>query len=188
MSLSLSNFYLFTKESFTVSESDMRTQAVCLKIPHWSFRTWIVKSTGQETNQTTRHFVLRQKKQTYNLNPVNFYRPQTKVMFLHVYFILSTGGGGMHGGGHGRGACVAGGSVRGRGACVAGGHAWQGGMHGRGACVAGGHAWQGMCVRGAWQEACVTGLCVAGGRGHAWQERWPLLRIVHILLECILVL
>ena len=138
MSLSLSNFYLFTKESFTVSESDMRTQAVCLKIPHWSFRTWIVKSTGQETNQTTRHFVLRQKKQTYNLNPVNFYRPQTKVMFLHVYFILSTGGGGMHGGGHGRGGMRGRGerawqgSVRGRGACVTGGHAWQGGMRGRG--------------------------------------------------------
>ena len=47
---------------------------------------------------------------------------------------------GMHGRGHGRGACMAG-----KGACVAEGHAWQaegvcvaGGMHGKGACMAGG--------------------------------------------------
>ena len=47
------------------------------------------------------------------------------------------------------------------------------GMHGRGACMAGGgHVWQGG----------------VHGRGHAWQERWPLQQAVHILLECILVL
>ena len=52
-----------------------------------------------------------------------------------------------------------GGVGRGEEACVKGGHTWQGGMHG------GGHAW--------W--------------GRAWQERQPLQRTVHILLECILV-
>ena len=63
------------------------------------------------------------------------------------------------------------------------GHAWQGvgGVHGRGACIAGGG---GMHGRGcAWQVGC------------AWQDcaAWQILRdvvnerVVHILLECILV-
>ena len=86
-----------------------------------------------------------------------------------------------------RGACVAG-DVHGRGTCVAGGmhgwggHAWLGMCKARGACVAVGCAWQGegTCMA---REACVVGV----GRGHAWQERWPLQRTVHILLECILV-
>ena len=47
----------------------------------------------------------------------------------------------------------------------------------------GGHAW--------WGGACmVGGTCVAGGvhgRGHAWQERRPLQRMVRILLEYFLV-
>ena len=71
---------------------------------------------------------------------------------------------------HGRGACMAGvmhgGCVCGRGACMVGG------------CTARGPAWQGACK--------VAGL--GCGRGHAWQERWPLQRTVCILLECILVL
>ena len=58
-------------------------------------------------------------------------------------------------------------------------------MHGRGACMSGGHAWQGGHV---WQGACVAGGGHGGeGGGHTWQERWPLLRAVHILIECILV-
>ena len=44
------------------------------------------------------------------------------------------------------------------------------------ACMAGGHAWQGACVAGG-----------GHGGGHTWQERWPLLVAVHILMECILV-
>ena len=45
------------------------------------------------------------------------------------------------------------------------------GMHDEGVCMAGGmHGKDGMC-----------------GRGHAWQERWPLQQAVCILLECILV-
>ena len=86
---------------------------------------------------------------------------------------------------------VAGGHVWQGGACVAGGHewqeghawwqgarAWQGGMNGR----RGMHGGRGC----AWWEAClVGGVC---GRGHAWQERWPLQQMVRILLECILVL
>ena len=52
----------------------------------------------------------------------------------------------------------------------------QGGM-----CMAGGgiyhiHLWQGACVAGGHTQ------------GDAWQERWPLLRMVPILLECILVI
>ena len=47
---------------------------------------------------------------------------------------------------------------------------------GGGACVAGGHAWQGH----PWQGGI-------RGRGCAWQERWPLQRVVRILLEFILV-
>ena len=63
-----------------------------------------------------------------------------------------------------------------------GGYAWPWGLHGEGdACVVKGagmakgkHTWQ----RGdAWQK----------GDGHACQERQPLQRAVHILLECILV-
>ena len=51
---------------------------------------------------------------------------------------------------------------------MAEGCVWQGGVRGRGTCmVAGMHS---------------------GGRGGAWQERWPLQRAVRILLECILVL
>ena len=52
----------------------------------------------------------------------------------------------------------------------------QGVMHGKGVCVAERHVWQGACLAGgrAWQ-------------GRVWQERWPLQRAVHILLECILV-
>ena len=44
-------------------------------------------------------------------------------------------------------------------------------------CMAGG-----TCVAGG---ACMVGVC---GRGHAWQERQPLQRMVCILFECILVL
>ena len=57
-------------------------------------------------------------------------------------------------------------------------HGRGGGMHGRGvmrgrggACVALGGVWQGGCMAG----------------GDAWQERRPLQRAVHILLECFLV-
>ena len=62
-------------------------------------------------------------------------------------------------------------------------HAWLGGMHG-----AGGGAMHGlgcewdMCDSG-WAcmaRACMEGVCM--------QERWPLNRMVRILLECILVL
>ena len=52
-----------------------------------------------------------------------------------------------------------------RGACMA-----KGGMHGRGARVVGGHVCQGVCAGG----GCVP-------------KRWPLKRVVYILLECILV-
>ena len=45
------------------------------------------------------------------------------------------------------------------------------GVHGRG------HARQGVCM--------VRGMC--GGGGGVWQERWPMLWVVCILLECILV-
>ena len=87
--------------------------------------------------------------------PTYYYCPQRswgKVIFLQASVILSTGGGGMHGGGHAwPGGCV-----------------WQGGMHGRGCvwlgCVhGGGHAWLGggMCGGG---HACLGG--VAGG--HVW--------------------
>ena len=68
------------------------------------------------------------------------------------------------------GACVVG-SMHGRG------HAWRGGMFGKGAyvarrpCMGGRSSWQ----RGAWL-------------GLVWQERRPLQRMVHILLECILVI
>ena len=92
--------------------------------------------------------------------------------------------------------------------CSQGGHAWWGLCMAR-ACMAGGmdggggHAWSGACMaRGcAWQTgACVAGgihirwvcmvgvfmgVCMAGA--HVWQERWPPLRAVRILLECILV-
>ena len=48
------------------------------------------------------------------------------------------------------------------------------GVHG------GGHAWWGGGGVHAWHGACMA-------EGYAWQERWPLQRVVHILLECILV-
>ena len=42
------------------------------------------------------------------------------------------------------------------------------------------------------QSDCRWGECVWWGgmctRGHAWQQRWPLQQMVHILLECILIL
>ena len=68
-----------------------------------------------------------------------------------------------------------------------------------GVCVAGGYAWlggQGVCSRSVCMvgRVCVTGrgmpgrgACVVGGRGHAWQEKRPLQRVVYIPLECILV-
>ena len=75
------------------------------------------------------------------------------------------------------GTCMAKGGM-----CGKGGHAWwmgwpvwPGGVHGRG-CVACGVHGQGVCMTGKMH-----------GRGHAWQERWPLQWMVHILLECILV-
>ena len=58
---------------------------------------------------------------------------------------------------HGEGGCVAKGACMVKGACEV-----KGGMGGKGACM-------------------------AGGRGHAWQERRPLQWTVRILLECILV-
>ena len=81
------------------------------------------------------------------------YRPQTKS-------VCPQGGGGcawqgvcvwwegMHGGVHGRGACMA-------GACMAGGCAWGPAMH----------AWQGACMAGGCmaEGACMVGRCVAGG-------------------------
>ena len=101
-----------------------------------------------------------------------YYRPQTKskVMFLQVSVILSTGG-----------ACVvAWGGVRG----YSWGCAWLlwGGMHG---CSPGGHAWLlwgGMC-------GCSRGACVVAPGGRAWFFQWDTVneRAVHILLECILV-
>ena len=80
--------------------------------------------------------------------------------------------GGMHGGGR---ACVGGmhgvvGHVCWGRACMVREHAWLGGMHGRG-MHGEGYAWQRVYMAG----------------GHAWQERWPLQWVVHILLECILV-
>ena len=57
-----------------------------------------------------------------------------------------------------------------------------------------GRAWQGACMAGVCMERAA---CVAGWHGWRWvgggmsgcacQERWPLLRTVRILLECILV-
>ena len=100
-----------------------------------------------------------------------FLPPATKLRQGNVFtsvcqeFCPRGGGGGMVGGMHGRGACMAVG-----GACMAvGGHAWQwGGIHG-----SGGHAWQwgGACMAG--EGACVAvGVCMAGGvcgsGGHAW--------------------
>ena len=65
----------------------------------------------------------------------------------------------------------------------------------------GGHAWQGACIvgvmlgRGCASQGCVCGGGMhGGGGGHSWQgglriqERWPLKQMVHILLECILVI
>ena len=80
----------------------------------------------------------------------------------------------MHGRGHAwQGVCVAGG-VCGR----VRGHVWQGafmvGGEG-GAWVAGdggGHGWQGVCMAGGMHGGGVH------GRGHAWQERWLLQRMV----------
>ena len=72
----------------------------------------------------------------------------------------------MHGNGdvHGRGFVV--------GACMAGVHVWQGSVHDRGACVEGGMHGRGMC----------------GGGGGMRAGKWPLKRVLRILLECILVL
>ena len=87
-----------------------------------------------------------------------------EVMFSQASVILSMGGKGhawQGAGGHawrgGRRACMAGG-MHDRG-CVWQGVMGGGGMHG------GGHTWH--------------------GRGRAWQEKRPLQRTVHILLECI---
>ena len=54
-------------------------------------------------------------------------------------------------------------------------------MHGRGARVAGG-----ACMAGGVHH----GVCMEGGMhggGRAWQEKWQLQQVVHILPECILV-
>ena len=90
------------------------------------------------------------------------------------------------------------GGMHGKGGLDGRGHAWQGeymagsmcsrGIHGGGACVEGGF----MHGRGhVWKRAYVAGWYARQGvrtRGrHPWQERCPLLRTVHILLECILV-
>ena len=62
-----------------------------------------------------------------------------------------------------------------------------GGLHGRE------HAWQGACMAGGVHGGNVHGSsgCAGqedmSGRGHSWQERWPLKRAEYILLECILV-
>ena len=95
------------------------------------------------------------------------------------------GKGGYGGGGHAwQGVCMAGmcmaWAMHGK-AVHGGGHAWQGNVHGKGV-HGGGHAWQG--------GMCGKGVCMAGGmhdRGHTWHERWPLQRMVCILLECIFV-
>ena len=81
-----------------------------------------------------------------------------KVIFLHQFVILFTGG-----------ACVV---APGRGACVVapGGHVW---LH-QGACVVlfGGHAWFYLGVRGfIWGvNGFIWGACMVlfGGGGHAW--------------------
>ena len=86
--------------------------------------------------------------------------------------------GGMHSRGHAwQGTCVA-------------GEAWQG------ACMAGGMCGKGVYMAGAcmcgmgcvWQGACVARGCVWQEGMHVWQERQPLQWVVHILLQCILVL
>ena len=123
-----------------------------------------------------------------------------KVIFLHLFVILFTGG--VHGC---RGACVAA-----RGACmVVGGHAWlrgvcvvAGACMVLGACmVVGGCVWLLGGVRGCWGDAWFWGgMCGCGG--HAWWAGCAWLRgsihrirrdtvnerAVLILLECILVL
>ena len=67
-----------------------------------------------------------------------------------------------------------------------GGGAWvvKGSVHGRGGVHGGGHAWQGVCI---------VGMCMAGdmhGMHAPWQIMWDTVneRVVHILLEYILVL
>ena len=132
-----------------------------------------------------------------------------KVIFLHLFVILFTGGhawlpGGhawLRGGPHGcRGACVvAGGCVVARGhAWLPGEHAWlpgvacmvaggDGGMHGCwGACmVAGGHAsLLGACIIAG--EGSVHG-CWGMGGVHRIRRDTVNERAVRILLECILV-
>ena len=99
---------------------------------------------------------------------------------MHVWGWRAYVAGDIHGGGmhsrdmHGRGSvCIAGG-VHG------GGHMWQWE----------GHAWQWRaCVAGSEGYVRKGGIC---GTGHAWhggggQERQPLQRTVHSLLQCILV-
>ena len=99
-------------------------------------------------------------------------------MFLHLSVILSTGRS-MRSGGRGRGVC-GGRGVHGGGECAwwQGGHAWQGGVcGGRGACMVVG----GMCGgRG----------CMYGSRGDMRGIQWDMVneQVVHILLECILVI
>ena len=119
-----------------------------------------------------------------------------KVMFSQVYVNNSVhGGGGSSEAGrvvvcgrgdiHGKeGACMAEG-----GACMAGGCAWQGGevVSSKGTCMIGGmHASQGVCMVGA-EGVHGKGEHAWQGGGHAWQEIWPLQRMVRIPLECILV-
>ena len=75
------------------------------------------------------------------------------------------------------GGCMAGG-VHSRGHVCGGGHAWQGGMHGGRACMV-----SDMCGRGHVWQGGMHGM-------HApWQILWDMVneRVVHILLECILV-
>ena len=102
---------------------------------------------------------------------------------------------------HGRGVCMVGGHV------WQAGHAWQGGMHGRGACMVGGMHGRGVCMAGgAWQGGmhgkggmcsggghCGRGACMVGGMHGMHTAPQQILqdtvneRVVHILLECILV-
>ena len=102
-------------------------------------------------------------------------------MFSQASVILFTGGGAcvegsVLGGGHGRGACMAGG-------CAWWEHAWQGGLCGRG------HMRQGACMAGGMRgRGGMHGRGCAWQGGRAWQERRPLQRTVRILLEYILII
>ena len=115
-------------------------------------------------------------------------------MFSQVSVILSTGGHAWQ-----RGACMAKRGVHAKGGmCGKGGvhgeegcawqrggvhgeeYPWQGGVHGWG------HVWQGACMALSIHDRGLHGGMHSRG-GHAWQERRPLQWMVHILLECILV-